>query len=37
LSPVRVPAQDITQNRVAKQRFLIAFIIGHEFLLVLFT
>src|SRR6266705_607543 len=35
LSPAQIPAEYITQNRMAKQRFVIPFLVGHEFLLVL--
>jgi hypothetical protein len=37
LSPPQSPAEQIAQNRVPEQRFLIPFIVGHEFLLVSFT
>jgi hypothetical protein len=37
VSPPQIPAEHIAQYRVPKQRFLIPFIVGHEFLLVLFT
>ena len=33
LSPTQIPAEYITQNRMAKQRFFIPFVVGHEFLL----
>jgi hypothetical protein len=36
-SPPQIPAEYIAQNRVAKQRFLIPFIVSHEFLLVFFN
>jgi hypothetical protein len=36
-SPPQSPAEHIAQDGVPKQRFLIPFIIGHEFLLVWFT
>jgi hypothetical protein len=37
LSTPQIPAEQIAQDRVPKQRFVIAFIVGHEFLLVWFT
>jgi hypothetical protein len=35
LAPPQIPAEQITQDGVPKQRFLIAFLLGHGFLLVL--
>jgi hypothetical protein len=30
LSPTQIPAEYLTQNRMAKQRFFIPFLVGHE-------
>jgi hypothetical protein len=36
-APPQIPAQQIAQDRMPKQRFLIAFLVGHGFLSCRFT